>query len=222
MASTFLVNRCSTTPKTKSMSIKNVTILASLGFFLSIVACDDGEDADRQFAFEAPTRGDAPSQLTDDPGDLTVRDIVEGRFPAPMISAELAGPEDEECPQSLAAAAGNLDQLTPQREVEIDGNDARLLSAALTETCVLLDGERSSLVICNDHDPSTLTEGEQVIPLDHRLSQSFDLTSEPDPDAGLCWFCAVRPFWCSGAPTWHGGGTINNDTQCLAFPTGCC
>lgn len=181
-----------------------------------------GEDVDRLLALEPPARGDAPSQLTDDPEDLTVRDIVEGRFPAPVISAEFAGPEDEECPQSLAAAAGEIDQLTPQREVEIDGDDVRLLAAELTETCVLLDGDRSELVICSDYDPSTLTKGMQLIPLDSSLSQSFDLTSEPDPDAGLCWFYAVRPFWCSGAPAWHGGGTINNDTQCLGFPTGCC
>lgn len=49
------------------MPIKNATIIASLGLLVSIVACDDGEDADRQFALEAPARGDAPRQLTDDP-----------------------------------------------------------------------------------------------------------------------------------------------------------
>ena len=206
----------------KTMSIKNAIMLASLTLPVSSIACDSGEDVDRQLAFEAPARGDAPSQLTDDPEGLTVRDVVEGRFPVPVISTEFAGPEDEECPQSLAAANGELDQLTPQREVEIDADDVRLLTAELIDTCVLLDGERSNLVICNDYDPSTLTEGMQLIPLDRSLSQSFDLTSETDPNAGLCWFCAVRPFWCSGAPAWHGGGTINNDTQCLGIPTGCC
>ena len=204
---------------TDSTTKTTSALLLAFAAVLGLGACD-GEEAPN------PDRVDEPSLSAEHPllyapslDEATILDVVEGRFPAPVISSSFASAADEHCPQSEAAQRGELDRLAPPLEVEIDQDDALLLDTALVDACVRVGGGEAQLVACASSEG--LEPGYELIALGG--VEELDLEAPEGPEAlpaDWCYFCSWSA-WCWGS-TKFTGHTINEGTQCLGIPNGCC
>lgn len=114
-----------------------------------------------------------------------MRDVVDGRVDAPMISSRFGlvdedGEVVEACAERRAALTG--ERVAAPLAVPFDATDERLLATPLAETCVLADRRTESmeLVRCGDYEgPSARVT----------LDADFDLVSLDDPAGFDCYMC---------------------------------
>ena len=141
----------------------------------------------------------------------TVRDVVEGRVQAPIVSSAFAMIEDDECPQERAAREGTLADLPAAETVAVASDDPAFLDMPLSDACVQrADDGAHTLIPCETGSDGGLAPN------------TFSLTAATDPSGDLyrCYFCN------SGFPCFtkrYQEGYVNQFYQCITWGyNGCC